>query len=473
MANKLSAADIQRRSISVKLTVFNKMVDGKSTSTEDSDEEIMDGVGQHKGKRKKRDSNSSNKRSRMDTELDNDQDVSELHSDVEPTRVTRSVTAWQKKLGPNEVEFEPFRTPYHCQPRFDTSHYDTFLFKRMSCIVTPDGEILIQHSNINDLIAVHKNWPTYRNQRLGAVGGYLGKGTRKWGFKGYTVLGNFALFHLGGLHFFSGVHQSFNHTTLVDELKSLMVANYHLDVFKKRALHYGVILPRIHYNAEGAFIGELIVEDDTIPAPSYGAADTRTMPYNTFLATRLLDLTGRVEIRFTDLEGKLGRDVADQEEVDCIFAAFTHSVLVHSDHTMIVTDIQGIFLDDGELVLYDPQVHSVSKEWSLADEGRVIINCFLRQHQCNEYCRKLHLEGASPESIPPLPAVENQTGSVAPGEVTPPLSQLPRSTGSVMLPPLSALPSHSRGPLRIGAQWVYISSEIFIALFSGFSPTKY
>ncbi|KIJ40851.1 hypothetical protein M422DRAFT_256298 [Sphaerobolus stellatus SS14] len=99
MANKLSAADIQRHSISLKLTVFNKMADGESTSTEDSDEEIVDGVGQHKGKHKKRDSNSSNKRSHMDTDLDNDQDVSELHSDVEPTRVTRSVTARQKKLG--------------------------------------------------------------------------------------------------------------------------------------------------------------------------------------------------------------------------------------------------------------------------------------------------------------------------------------------------------------------------------------
>ncbi|KIJ38414.1 hypothetical protein M422DRAFT_258777 [Sphaerobolus stellatus SS14] len=465
-ASKLSAADIQRRSISIKLT------DEENSSTEDSDEEITDGVGQYKGKRKKRDSDSSNKRSRVDTDLDNDQDVSELHSDVEPVQVTRSARARQKKLdiksstrqpaivaapnailqqGPNEVEFELFHTPYHCQPHFNTSRYDTFLFQRTSCIITPDGEILIHHSNVNELIAVHKNWPAYCNQRLGAVGGYLGKGTRKWGFKGYTALGNFVLFHLGGLHFFSGVQQSFNHTTLVDELKSLLIADYHLNIFKKRAAHYGVILPRIRYNAEGAFVGELIIEDDTIPAPSYGAADTRTMPYNTFLATRLLDLTGRVEIRFTDLEGKLGQDVTDQEEVDHVFTAFTHSVLVNS-----------IFLDDGELVLYDPQVHSVSQEWSLADEGRVIINRFLRQHQCNESCRKLHLEGASPKSIPPLPAVENRTDSKATDEINPPLAQLPsvqqlfnmQSTGSVsvVLPPLSTRPIHSQGPLCIGME---------------------
>ncbi|KIJ52907.1 hypothetical protein M422DRAFT_25888 [Sphaerobolus stellatus SS14] len=48
-----------------------------------------------------------------------------------------------------------------------------------------------------------------------------------------------------------------------------------------------------------------------------------------------------------------------------IITAFTHAVLVDSAHTVIITDnsglclcFEGVFLDDGELVLYDPQIHT-------------------------------------------------------------------------------------------------------------------
>ncbi|KIJ30425.1 hypothetical protein M422DRAFT_36560 [Sphaerobolus stellatus SS14] len=38
-------------------------------------------------------------------------------------------------------------------------------------------------------------------------------------------------------------------------------------------------------------------------------------------------------------------------------------------------------------------------KWSTADNGKRTLNQFLRHHKCNNYCHKLHLEGAPPECI--------------------------------------------------------------------------
>jgi len=94
----------------------------------------------------------------------------------------------------------------------------------------------------------------------------------------------------------------------------------------------------MHYNAKGAFIGDVLVDVDA-DAPLYGNPNTRSMLYNSFLATPLLDITGRFEVRLTDHEGEpcSGHD----EDIDHIISAFTHSVIVNSNGTMIVTDVQG------------------------------------------------------------------------------------------------------------------------------------
>ncbi|KIJ37129.1 hypothetical protein M422DRAFT_69518 [Sphaerobolus stellatus SS14] len=82
-----------------------------------------------------------------------------------------------------QAEPEPFIAPYHCQPSFDVSSYDLHAFHRMSCIVTPDGEILLTASDVKELVAVHKDWAANFDKMIGPVGGYLGKGLRNWAFK--------------------------------------------------------------------------------------------------------------------------------------------------------------------------------------------------------------------------------------------------------------------------------------------------
>ncbi|KIJ35033.1 hypothetical protein M422DRAFT_262776 [Sphaerobolus stellatus SS14] len=244
----------------------------------------------------------------------------------------------------------PFLMLYHCQLKFDVSLYDLYTFRRTSCIVPPNGEILLHPSNIKEIIAVHKNWPSYQDKGKSRMGGYLGKGTQKYGFK-------MAVFQLGSLHFFSGVSETIHHATLEQELMTLMKADYHLEVFKQHAVHFNVPLPRICYNTSSAFFGQLDCKDPNI-VPSYGVPETHTMLYNSFLATPLIDMKGRSELCFTVKYGYYGHDPSEHEEIGYIFEAFTHGVLVDSDHMVIVTDIQGVFLDNSELLLYDPQVHT-------------------------------------------------------------------------------------------------------------------
>ena len=81
------------------------------------------------------------------------------------------------------AEPQPFISPYHCQPTFEVSKYDMYSFIQKFCIATPDGEIHIQSSNVVNTVTVHKDWFSFCNTRQGAMGGYLGKGTRKYAFK--------------------------------------------------------------------------------------------------------------------------------------------------------------------------------------------------------------------------------------------------------------------------------------------------
>ncbi|KIJ40769.1 hypothetical protein M422DRAFT_256185 [Sphaerobolus stellatus SS14] len=482
---------------------------------DDSELEEVETVHSQKCKKKQRSPHPKKRRKShkrdSDSELDEDEEEfnsedmeSESESEAivrEAARVTRSMSSRQKKTldaiksegsviietatilaqeEPTEIGHEPFLTPYHCRPHFKTSCYDLYYFET-SCIVMRDGEIFLHSSNVKEMMVVHKNWPAYRHAGQGAVGGYLGNGTRKWAFKGYTYQGEYALFILGGLHFFSGVTESFNHAAFEEELKNVMKAEYHLKIFKQRAAHYNVTLPKIRYNADGAFIGKMIIQNDRdeVPKPSYGTPDTRSMLYATFLAAPLLNMKGCTEVRFTDNQGK-GHDMCE-EEMGQIIAAFTHAVLVDSDHMVIVTDIQGVFLANKELVLYDPQVHTVCSHWNpLGDDGRKIINAFLRQHKCNNYCRKLHLEGASPESVTPR--------TILPDASVPEFPQPPRlfaPIGSLKLQSTdgntmaSTVPINNTeiSPVVTGCKAVAMVPAVIRRqdgpLRIGFSPTKY
>ena len=94
----------------------------------------------------------------------------------------------------------------------------------------------------------------------------------------------------------------------------------------------------IRYNVNGAFVSELVDKECEIPHPSNGSPETRSMLYKTFLTTLLLNMSSR-EVQF---RGHNGAAREDQQDIDHVLAAFTHSVLVDSNHTVIVTDIQGV-----------------------------------------------------------------------------------------------------------------------------------
>ena len=65
-----------------------------------------------------------------------------------------------------------------------------------------------------------------------------------------------------------------------------------------------------------------------------------SMLNKTFLASPFIDMKNCMEQCFTGRDGG-GRSASDWQEMDYILAAFTHAVLVDSDHTVIITDLQG------------------------------------------------------------------------------------------------------------------------------------
>jgi len=100
----------------------------------------------------------------------------------------------------------------------------------------------------------------------------------------------------------------------------------------------------MQFNSDGPFIGQL-AEDINMSGLSYGSLDTRSMLFNTFLVTKLLDFNGQHEIRFTDIYGE-GCVETEAKDIDEVIATFIHSTLVHSHGITIITDIQGILFVD-------------------------------------------------------------------------------------------------------------------------------
>ncbi|KIJ37043.1 hypothetical protein M422DRAFT_781910 [Sphaerobolus stellatus SS14] len=467
VANKLCIADIQRRSISLRLTLYYQDNDETTSSR----------------KRNKQPSKAGAKRCRKSVDDEEEDEVSDKmeesmseNDSVIITHVTRSSTRAKAKVKstaskspieevpspvpsldalPKEKQVDdiiPFLSPYHCQPTFENSSYDMHSFKEIECIITSNGEMLLHQSRIIETVA---RWEAT-----------WGKGSRKWAFKGYLKDCCMALFQLGGLHYFSGIPDEFSQKVLQYELMSLMKANYHLGVFQHRAKHYNVSCPvcflclllmvslilsaslAIRFNAAGAFVG--ILEHDLSPTPSYGSPETRSMLNKTFLATLILEMSNRTEFRFTGRDGG-GCSPSVCTEIDHIMTAFTHSVLVDSEHTVIVADLQGVFMNNGE--------------WTHEDDGLKSINAFLRDHECNVYCTKLHLTGVSPLQVEPrhtepIPAFASTTIKTVHTSRIDRLTLPSFQSLGVPLPSMTAAPASLRpitsaarrgsGPLRRG-----------------------
>ena len=87
----------------------------------------------------------------------------------------------------DQTNLGKFLTPYHCHPHSRASHhtsgYDVYRFHRTSATVTPDGEIQLIKSNIEEGVVVHKNWSACVKEGKCPECGWLGKGMRKYCFK--------------------------------------------------------------------------------------------------------------------------------------------------------------------------------------------------------------------------------------------------------------------------------------------------
>ena len=65
----------------------------------------------------------------------------------------------------------------------------------------------------------------------------------------------------------------------------------------------------------------------------------------------------------------------------------------------MITDIQGIKGKSGEIVITDPAIHSFlyKEQFGQTNHGKLGMIRFFMSHECNSYCKKLHL--IDPKSI--------------------------------------------------------------------------
>jgi hypothetical protein len=93
----------------------------------------------------------------------------------------------------------------------------------------------------------------------------------------------------------------------------------------------------IRWNFTGSFIG---CASGIAPAPEPGIIDNRSLVFDHFLATPLLDINPNNERKFSGNE-----DVAhNTDPLGRIVDAYIHHVLVDSLGDMLLADVQGMFL---------------------------------------------------------------------------------------------------------------------------------
>jgi myosin-heavy-chain kinase len=74
------------------------------------------------------------------------------------------------------------------------------------------------------------------------------------------------------------------------------------------------------------------------PPPSYKCPDTRSLLFRNFLAAPLLNLQGTTERKFSGNE-TAGHNTDDE---GAVIDAFAHGVVVDSQETIVLVDLQGM-----------------------------------------------------------------------------------------------------------------------------------
>jgi len=112
-----------------------------------------------------------------------------------------------------------------------------------------------------------------------------------------------------------------------------------------------------------------------------------------FLAQQFLDG------EYVKFSNNYGWKTEDKDSCALIAQAFSHFTYEYSMGVIMVTDIQGVRGKSGEIIITDPAIHSFlyKEQFGQTNHGKLGIIRFFMTHECNDYCKKLHL--IHPKSI--------------------------------------------------------------------------
>ncbi|CAK9043289.1 unnamed protein product [Durusdinium trenchii] len=96
-------------------------------------------------------------------------------------------------------------------------------------------------------------------------------------------------------------------------------------------------------------------------------------------------------VKFNGNNGYVNEDTKLEVESE-ILQALSHYSYVKSKGAILAVDLQGI-IDNGNLLLTDPQLHSRSKKYGRGDLGLEGFKLFFESHRCGPTCEKLKLSG--------------------------------------------------------------------------------
>ena len=87
------------------------------------------------------------------------------------------------------------------------------------------------------------------------------------------------------------------------------------------------------------------------------------------------------------------RNNKEENSFNLIAQAFSHFTYEYSMGVIMVTDIQGIKSESGGIVITDPAIHSFlyKQRFGKTNHGKLGMIRFFTSHECNDYCKKLHL----------------------------------------------------------------------------------
>jgi len=112
-----------------------------------------------------------------------------------------------------------------------------------------------------------------------------------------------------------------------------------------------------------------------------------------FLAQQLLE---GIYIKFNN---NYGWKNEEKDSYNFIAQAFSHFTYEYTMGVIMVTDIQGIKGSSGEIIITDPAIHSFlyKERFGQTNHGKLGMIRFFMTHECNDYCKMLHL--IDPNSI--------------------------------------------------------------------------